>query len=247
MDKIHFAALFGVDLDYDIAGFWRDHYTDCGYDSYTVFLHSLTPNSDRCLEQLREFEKAGFKTLFAPSCEYSSAMRNTILDTYAKSLPGSDYLVTADSDEFHLAGCCKSDMPDLIRSCDILSGNLVDRWDDTLHAADSDRPLTKQYPYSGDLFSHLYDSSDCPDKDRWRRPHTGKILAARAGLPVAYVGSHVLYSRDNAYNEIGGCFVLHYKWRHTIEMRLKTKWYFQESMREAVIDFFDSEKRKVPA
>lgn len=247
MDKIHFAALFGVDLDYDIAPFWREHYTRQDYDDYTVFLHSTTPNSERCLEQVRAFERAGFKTLFAPSCEYSTAMRNTILDTYAKSLPASDYLVTADSDEFQLSGINSAAMPDLIRSCDTLSGELVDRWDTTLHAAVPGDPLEKQYPYSGDLFACIYKDCDASDKERWRIPHKRKILAARAGIPVAYMGSHVLYSRENEYIQKGGCFVYHYKWRHTIRDRLKSKWYFQESMLDAVVEYFDPKQKGVPA
>lgn len=241
MNKIHFASLFGVDLDYDIAVQWCEHYMAMNYDTYTVFLHSLDRESPRYQFVSQEFMHAGFTVLRSPDEPYTTAMRNNLLHSFARFLHPADYLVVADSDEFHTPGLWATNFRDLILSCDVLYGTLVDRWADSLHEANPSLPLDEQYPFTGDVFKTVFDMSDDPDKGRWRVPNPDKILAARAGLPVSHVGSHVLYETLENLKERKGCIVEHYKWRHNILDRLKTKWYHHEGFDRAVAEYFQTE------
>ncbi len=241
MAKIHFASLFGVDLDYDIMVHWCNHYLSFEYDSYTVFLHSLDTSSPRYQFVYHAFCSAGFTVLKAPEEPYTTQMRNDILDTFAKSLDPLDYLTVADSDEFHTSGAWVANLYDLIHSCDVLYGTLSDRWADLLNEADLSISLDEQYPYQGDVFKIVFDKSKDPEKGRWRVPNRNKILAARAGLPIAHAGSHTLYRQDTNIKQRRGCIVHHYKWRHTALDRLKTKWYYHEGYERALRDFFHCE------
>lgn len=247
MPKIHFAALFGVDLDYDIMPHWCEHYLSMGYDSYTVFLHSRDWKSERFAFTKSAFDAARFNVINAPDEPYTTAMRNSILDNFAKSLNPLDYLCVADSDEFHFPGPWAANFRDLILSCDVLYGTLVDRFGNYLNAALPDVPLKVQYPCSGDVFKIVYDRSDDLDRDRWRKPNPNKILAARAGLPVAHLGSHVMYTTPPDTRERRGCIVEHYKWRHNIVERLRTKWYYDKGYAQALENFFLYDTEKVTA
>lgn len=244
--KIHFVSLFGVDLDYDIMVHWCRHYLHMGYDSYTVFLHTCDRNCTRYTLLRHAFKVAGFTVGETQDEPYTTQMRNDILTRFAKSLSPLDYLVVADSDEFHTTGPWASNFRDLIMSCDVLYGELQDRWADTLCEALPNVSLDKQYPYSGDVFETVLDKSDDPEKFRWRKTSKRKILACRAGLPIAHQGSHTLYKQDPSLKVRKGCIVDHYKWRHNILDRLKTKWYYNEGYERAVAEFFNIEQG-VPA
>lgn len=241
MAKIHFTSLFGVDLDYDIMVHWCKHYTAMNYDSYTVFLHSLDRTTERYQFVAHAFEVAGFTVRQSPDAPYTSGMRNTILTNFAKSLDPLDYLCVADSDEFHQPGPWNTNFRDLVMSCDVLSGTLVDRWADSLIEANPSLPLDVQYPYTGDVFKIVYARTRDLERKRWYHPRYDKILAARAGLPVSHIGSHTLYTSKNAGRQRRGCIVEHYKWRKTIAERLKTKFYYYESHARAVADYFHVE------
>jgi len=238
MPKIHFASLFGVDLDYDIIVQWCAHYASMKYDTYTVFLHSIDPSSTRFQFIRRAMKVSGFTVIEAPAVPYTTQMRNDLLDGFAKSLDPLDYLVVADSDEFHSTGPWTSNFRDLIMSCDVLYGKLVDRWADSLIEANPTLPLDEQYPHAGDIFKIVFARTRDPERERWHAPVLDKILAARAGLPVSHVGSHTLYRRDVHTKERHSCIVNHYKWRQSLFDRLKTKWYYKESYDSAVADFF---------
>jgi hypothetical protein len=241
MPKIHFASLFGADLDADIAIQWCRHYAAMNYDTYTVFLHSLDPDSARFHFLKRGFCAWGFSVHSAPAEPYTTQMRNDLLDRFAQSLNPLDYLCVADSDEFHTPGPWAANFRDLIMSCDCLHGTLVDRWADSLHEACLSPSLAEQYPHAGDVFKIVYALSDDPEKGRWRVPNPNKILAARAGLPVSHAGSHTLYHRTENLKERRGCVVEHYKWRHNILDRLKTKWYHHEGYARAIAEYFQLE------
>lgn len=245
MPKIHFASIFGVDLDSDIMVHWCHHYLRMGYDTYTVFLHTLDRSSGAYEFCRKGFEAAGFTVLDAADEPYSCKLPVTLFGGLADSLNPLDYLVIADSDEFHDPGPWGNVyQPDklwrsLILSCDILYGTLVDRWGDGLFEANPRVPLDAQYQHCGDLFSILRDRSDAADKSRWWATSPTKILAARAGMPVAYEGSHGLYEPVDESEEKRGCIVNHFSWRHTITERLKTKFYYHESYNQAVKEFFN--------
>lgn len=241
MTKIHFVSLFGVDLDYDILAHWCHHYLKMQYDSYTVFLHSVDQTSRRFAHVKHSLRVAGFTVRLAPEKPYTTAMRNTLLSEFAQSLNPLDYMVVADSDEFHRTGPWAGSFRELIESCDVLHGTLRDRWGSGLHAAQPATPLDIQYPYSGSLFEKIYTRCDSDKKDRWRKPNTRKILAARAGAPVAHLGSHVLYTSAGIAKQIHGCIVDHFKWRETFADRLRTKWYYQPSYEDEVLLFFQRE------
>lgn len=238
MSKIHFVSLFGVDLDYDILLPWCQHYNIMDYDSYTIFVHSMHHDCSRFADACDTFMRFGFNVDIVYPKPYTTQRRHDLLDKFAKSLDPLDYMVVADSDEFHRLGNWGGTFREAILSSDILEGKLVDRWGDRLVAANNAVPLELQYPYSGDLFTMIFDSSDCPEKSKWRSPNRNKILAARAGLPVAHQGSHVLYKRDTDLRAMQGFIVEHYKWRHTISDRLKTKWYYRDSYDKAVAEQF---------
>lgn len=241
MEKIHFVSLFGVDLDYDIMVPWATHYTAMNYDTYTVFLHSVNHATARYETVRDEFVRAGFYVIDAPTVPYTTQMRNELLENFSRQLNPLDYMCVADSDEFHITGGWVCNFRDLILSCDCLYGTLVDRWADSLHEAKASISLDEQYPYEGDVFSIVREKSADPEKSRWRVPNANKILAARAGLPVSHAGSHVLYSKPENLKERRGCIVNHFKWRHTIIDRLKTKWYHHDGFDRAVMEFFNVE------
>jgi len=242
MPKIHFASLFGVDLDYDIMVQWIEHYLGMECDTYTVFLHSMDRTSPRYEFVKRAFETSTFRVHKSDERAYTTQMRNDILERFAQSLNPTDYLVVADSDEFQCLPNWAKNFRDLVMSCDVLKGILVDRWDDTLHEAKPGIPLNEQYPRQGDVFKLLFDKSNDEEKFRWRVPNPRKILAARAGLPVAHMGSHVLYCANEGLKQRSGCLVEHYKWRHNIVERLKTKWYYHEGYAREVASFFNADK-----
>jgi hypothetical protein len=237
MPKIHFASLFSVDLDADIVTHWCSHYLAADYDTYTVFLHTMDRKMGAYKFCRKRFETAGFTVLDAPNEPYTIQMQTTIFDNFSESFNPLDYLVIADSDELQSPDVSR----ELVLSCDILYGTLIDRWGDSLKAASPTPSLAKQYPYSGNLFSILQEASDAPDKMRWRKPNPNKILAARAGMPVAYQGSHCLYHQVDEATEKHGCIVEHYSWRHNVSARLKTKFYYSVSFDRAVAAYFRKE------
>jgi hypothetical protein len=238
MSRIHFASLFGVDLDRDIISPWSRHYLSMGYDSYTVFLHTVDISSAAYEFARFSFKMSDFTVCNAPQEPYTVQMQTAIFEDFSKSLPPDDYLVIADSDEFHTTGTLPENFRGLILSCDMLCGTLIDRWNNTLREFDPKLSLGSQYPYSGDLFSILQKESDAPDKQRWWKPNRNKILAARAGMPVAYQGSHCLNEQVTDVTTKSGCVVNHFSWRNNALDRLKTKFYHSESFDDAVRKYF---------
>lgn len=222
--KIHFASLFCVDYDMDLAHEWVEHYRNFHFDKYVIWLHS--PSSDIMLlnQAKRFFRIKGFEVFDAGEVEFRAGkLRECVLEAYRQTLSPDDYLVTADSDEFQKV----DNYREKILSHDLVMGELIDRYDDTLHNALPGIPLEQQFPHTGIVEREVFRSVPFEVRVYWPYVNKEKILASRADLPVAFGGSHMLLymNRDirySAYHE-----VRHFTWRGTILERMSRKGYYR--------------------
>ena len=236
MNSVHFASLFGVDCDMDLAYHWIEHYRAYHFNSYSVWLHSASGNTSNIATAKRLFTAKGFLVTIVKGKFRDGGLRQTCLENFRESLDPTDYLVTADSDEFH-------DMPWdyalYIREYDIVFGRLVDRYDHTLHAARPDELLSYQFPFSGDVEGEIIKTVSPRYAANWPRVKKDKIMASRADIRVAFGGSHQLESepvRELHYTKVNRVF--HYSWRDSIIERMAGKNYFHAAHVWYVHDFF---------
>lgn len=245
MSDIHFASLFCVDYDSDLASHWIRHYLDMGLDSYTLWLHSPRGDVEQ-LHLMHEFFRGlGVQVLIATGDFQDGKLRKEILGNYAESLDRRDFLVTADSDEFHEASL------DTYCAHEITAGKTVDRFDSVLHAALPMRPIADQYPMEGDVEALVINSLPDAAKPYWPKINKNKICCARAGLPVAYGGSHMLTPElDGIKPNIDTSEpvkALHYCWRGTILERMAGKHYYDAAAVWYVWKFFGGVPGHEPA
>jgi len=237
--KIHFLSLVGVDYDLDLFPEWAEYYLSQKLDSYTVFLHR--ENGDISRNIISDYKNAGFdvKTIDGPfscGCNRSAYFRN-----FADNLPEGDFLITADADEFQaMDNGSRIDYRDMLSRYDVLWGLLEDRYAETLENCYHD-PF-KQYTlieeYTGEPIKKLSipHLGNGPKTDMVRT----KILAAPAGAPVEYKGSHILKYVPGNYRIFMDCKVIHFAWRENAARKLALKPYFPKENLEAMF------KNKVP-
>lgn len=264
---ILFTSLFGVDLDFDLLPFWIEHYKKYQFDEYEIYLHSGKNDKDRLLDASLMLHSAGFFAHAVDPVSYrrpddcidaSTTLRNIVLDAHVKKcrpIFGDDsYLVVADSDEFQR-------MPDTYRSVigdyDYVFGELIDRYDTTLHNADPDIELSVQFPFAGDVHD-IIRKEHCRDA-RWFYLHKTKILAAKLSVPVNYVGSHNLFgelagnTRADLYSvldEMNGekpILIDHYTWRETIIDRMCYRPYYTSEQIYHTARFFGIDHIDTPS
>jgi len=216
--RVHFASLFCVDFDMDLLIHWARHYRAFGYDTYTAYLHT---NQDRTKEEMREirdiFDRYGFSAFWTFGTFREGGLRIECLEPHRALLPPDDYLVVADSDEFHDAN--PATFKDIIRSHECVEGYLVDCWGEKLVDADPRLPLGEQYPHQGNF-------KEACGLEGVVHPNRRKILASRCSLAVNFIGSHTMEER-RVFRMPGRYHVLHYTFRSSLPERMCGKRYFR--------------------
>lgn len=227
--KIHFVSMVGVVVDEDLFPYWIPHYKALRLDSYTVFLHeSGDERKDAAAFAL--FTKEGFRTTFVPKDALRlnpikpgspDAVRRILLETFALALPPTDYIITADGDEFQDWVELPSEA--VKRGVGLMLGEQLDCFDDTLHAPDPKKSLDENYPI------REYNVAA-----RWRKVplNQHKICMAPADYPVEYSGSHEVRlgyaGRFHRLAASGPIDVLHYRWRESVLRRVEGRSYWDD-------------------
>jgi hypothetical protein len=236
MTKIHFACLLGVDYETDLQPFWAAHYLNMGLDSYKVFLHrekGLVPE-----EIIKEFRRYGFSVETIDGHQGNGKLRKLALGQYARALDKSDFLVTADADEFQMGDVPPSLLSDsedcsyrrLTGCYDIISGYMLDRWAASgLEECKMDPFI--QYPCEEDFTQEILKSVTPPflQKTCWPVTRRTKILCARAGYDVAYEGSHCMTGSPYDAKISDGYKVIHFAWRESAARKAALKSYFNQA------------------
>jgi hypothetical protein len=231
--KIHFAALYGTGYDMDIFPWWAEHYLSAGFDSYMVFLHdqNVTQTDPSIVMQ---FKNAGFKTSELHSPHGDGRVRGYALSTYARSLPPDDILVTADADEFQPPLLYRG----LERNYDVATGFLVDHYSDSLDPC-SISPFV-QYPYKEQNATQIVKNFSPPQyrSSIWPLTRRTKVLFARAGYDVMYVGSHFMRDCPVTARVLSGISIPHFCWRESARRKLAVKSYFSS---ENISELYDND------
>jgi hypothetical protein len=151
------------------------------------------------------------------------------MEHMAGLLPPDDYLVTADSDEFHCMD--PATYRDIILDHEAVTGNNTDRWSTKLRYAD-ESALERQFPFSGDIMG-VHNKKQTVNV-------TEKVLACRAGIAVDFTGSHkiVAASPPPPHRIYGGCVVNHYRWRPCVLDSFRDKFYYRLSDMQNIMDIF---------
>lgn len=242
--RVHFGALVAPDYDIDILPHWIRHYVAYGFDTYTVYLHSPLGNTEAYEQARHLLSEYGFQVRDTRNEKFGNgSLRSSVMREIAKALPARDSLITADSDEIQ-------DVPieyrELAIKYDYIEGRLLDCYDDTLHIARDVIPLQVQYPHRGDVEQEVLKSVDVKTRQAWPLCRKSKILCARANMPVAYAGSHVIFTTNKVYKRYPFIFdVQHYSWRHSIVKRMAGKDYFRAEHIWYVMKFFEPDDKRI--
>lgn len=236
--KIHFASMVGIDFDSDLFSWWLPYYTAFRFDSYTAFLHSSS-DTQLNLGTRNLFHEYNFKTVLLPENVVRTnkeapgepdPVRRALLEAHCKTLPESDFLITADADEIQ-------DWPNhprtyLERGIRIVLGEHVDCFDETLHAPRTDKTLDENYPIRARNLSELW-RPEAPLNPR-------KICMAPVSYPVDFGGSHDIKRGCEApYGLASGPIdVLHYRWRSSAFLRVKGRSYWPPHHLDFIRTFF---------
>jgi len=230
--EIHFAALFGIDYDSDLVSHWIEYYREFEYDSYTVWLHTFQNINEVTRWRIQQrFLDAGFGVSWASGQFNNGELRARVMRHHASLLPTQDYLVTADSDEFHEVKCAPKEFKALIRQYDAVEGYLVDCWGETLVDAKPGVALKDQYPHEG-VFREAA-AIQCADATINRR----KIIACKNTFEVNFIGSHMI-QRGGVAHVPSRLRVLHYTYRSSILDRMGGKDYFHAKDLWDVMQYF---------
>jgi hypothetical protein len=209
-------------LDLDILPFWIAHYAAFDFDRYAVTLHVCPGNLKQAAQARSLISGAGWECYDITGDFACGALREKALLHIQKSLDPMSILVTADSDEFQ--DVPPNEYRTLALANDALYGELVDRWDDTLHTARLGVPLHEQYPHEGNIWEQL--RGGMPIEPR-------KIMACKAGMPLLLQGSHDftpdfkerIRKVETVLKISQGYKILHYTWKSGIIGRMAMKNY----------------------
>lgn len=237
--KIHFVSMVGVAVDDDLFPYWIPHYKALRLDSYTVFLHE-SGDARRDAAAFTRFTREGFRVTFVPKDALKlnpikpgspDAVRRILLETFALALPLTDYIITADGDEFQ--DWMESPRDALQRGIGLILGEQLDCFDETLHAPDPLKSLDENYPI------REYNVAA-----RWRKVllNQHKICMAPADYPVEYSGSHEVRLGHHATLKrplaSGPIDVLHYRWRESVLSRIEGRSYWDDEDVSGMKKFF---------
>jgi hypothetical protein len=231
--------MIGVAVDDDLFRYWIPHYKALKLDSYTAFLHE-SGDERRDAAAFSLFTAHGFRVTFVPKDALASnpikpgspdAVRRILLETFALALPNTDYIITADGDEFQEWMEAPHDA--LKRGVGLVLGEQLDCFDETLHAPDPEKSLDENYPI------REYNVAA-----RWRKVplNQHKICMAPADYPVEYSGSHEVRLGHSArlfrLAASGPIDVLHYRWRESALLRVKGRSYWDDEDLNKMKAFF---------
>lgn len=215
--RIHLACLFGLH-DKDLLPHWIRHYVRYAFDTMTIFFHAPALSEEQREGYVRTARENGIDALFATFGFFASGSgRAYVMEHMAKLLPAEDYLVTADSDEFHCMD--PATYRDIILDHDAVTGNNRDRWADKLRYADDTAPLAAQFPRYGDIME--------THRKKQTVNYTNKVLACRAGIAVDFTGSHKITGTIADCGVYKGCDIDHYRWRPCVLDSFKDKFYYR--------------------
>jgi hypothetical protein len=211
----------------DLLRHWAKHYMEYRFDSYRIYLHTrhdMDHASRSCfVDEMKRFYN--FDATFIPDTpEFKcGSLRQKVIDGYRKTLPENDYLVVADSDEFH--DIPKDDYREMILSHDAVTGSLVDRWSDTLSYCRQNIPPFGQYPREGNFLDEF-------DPPLEFAPVFTKVLSSRANIPVSFIGSHFIspsYAKkhEGDLEIMNGRKVLHFTYRDSFIRRMCERPYYR--------------------
>lgn len=257
---ITFTSLINPAFDYDLLPHWIEHYRGFNFDEYTVFLHYTSASRASATSPsnfnnaYRMLENAGFN-VYVSTGEFKNGMlRIECMELVRKNLKPDDYIVTADSDEFHdIPPDC--DYKELILSHDAVRGELIDCYDTSLHDARIDSPLYLQYPLTGHVDEEVLSSMPEVYRQSWPTGQRRKVLASKATMPVNFSGSHYIFGetgftlRDASATTTGRpgntidyhpkkFKVRHYSWRTSVLSRMASKTYYNSNHLYFVMKFF---------
>jgi len=192
---VRFASLFGLRYDLDLLPHWLNHYRVFGFDKYDVWVDPAGVDEKTHLYAEGMFRRHGYSIHNIGGEFRDGCMRIRALQPLYDSISEKDFLVTADSDEFHTIVNDNREYRRIVESYDAVCGNLIDRWGDGMYDASPHHSLEKQYPKEGDL--HALVRIAMGNKiDEMRRfgsapdMFSQKIMACRGGLPLSLGGSH---------------------------------------------------------
>ena len=216
--SIHFVSCFCIDYDMDLLSYWANHYRKYDFDTYHVFLHSWKDPVVDPEQYVREFTKYGFTCEWVKGHFGGGELRHQHIKKYHESLPLTDYIVCADSDEIQ-------NVPDnyryILSQYDCMMGHLVDCWGDRLVNYDPSRNIDSQYHKRGDLYN-------LPGYNFVIHPIRTKVLAVKCVLSVDYHGSHLLKGMlpSQVVRTHGDYEVFHYTFRESLLTRMFQRWYY---------------------
>lgn len=239
--KIHFAALVGVAVDADLFAYWIPHYKALSLDSYSVFLHESKDAAANHQAELL-FIREGFLVTMLPEDAIRNnpfcpgdpglGVRSIIMDLVSRCIDKGDYLLTTDGDEFQ--DWPESPHETIARGIELVTGTLIDCFDDTLHAPDPAKPLKENYPVEYYNLSSL-----------WKKVpyNTKKICLSPARYPVNFSGSHGIKDHHALVTPkvfaSGPITVLHYRWRETALKRVLGRPNWPENEIAFIKNFFN--------
>lgn len=237
--KFYFISLLCIDYDADLLPFWIPHYKGYCFDEYHIWLHSpnLKNRETRYTYWGEYFSDFGFKVNFVDDPHFiDGRVRARALGRFSYGVDPDDYIISADSDELQGVPPDYKDIA-MRNDYDIMKGELVDKWDSTLHNAEADIPLAIQYPNSGNFYSSVFKPEFYPHTNR------NKILCSKAKVPVSFTGSHD-YARNGAQNYTV-CYdynVDHYTFRQSYPDRMAGKRYYSGQLIKWVQEYFKDER-----
>jgi hypothetical protein len=244
--KIHFVAMVGVDVDIDIMPYWIRHYKSLNLDSYTVFLH-LSKDEGKNMATSYNLQVQGFDLIYLPNniLEVNEKMKNApdfvrekVLTDFIATLPKEDFVLNADGDEFQVWE--RNPHHDLERGVNVVIGNLVDCFDDTLHNPDYNLTLEENYPIRNENLSTFFKAEPCLTRKQCLFP---------VWYPVNLTGTHTVklgVDWEKGRTIISGPIeVLHYRWRKEAINRVRGRKYWPQDEIEKMEAFFEVNKNEV--
>lgn len=232
MVKIHFASVVSVRYDLDLAYYWVRHYSGLNIDTFKVFLHE--DNKEVNPSVIDFYRNNGYDVEVVGGPYTDGLIRKIVLENYARNLPPDDFLVTADADEFQYGNCNPQhlggstiDYRRLEANFDIITGFLIDRYGTHLvnNCGDPVETYPLEEPWSRKFFNNFHPPYLHLEKFPYMR--RTKVLAARCGIPVAFVGSHGLDEGSSNYRIDENYKVLHYAWRQRSIEKMALKPYYK--------------------
>lgn len=233
---IVFSSFIRAVYDRDILPAWIAHYRKFLFDRYTVFLHDVEGEEQYTEEARSIFQEEGYEIGILKGSYDNGALQASALESLRLSLKNDDYMVVADSDEFH-------DMPqdycDIIKKYEIVRGSMIDKWT-TRGLPSGGTDIHALYPESGYLWDYLVKLEKI-SRDLVLDLPRNKLMAFRAFWPVNMNGCHIVKGSRVADPNImlDGQRIDHFTWRKGILKRMAGKSYFHSSHIAVIMNYFN--------